>query len=77
MNYIADRREWKCVYAYDTNDNTFDKLWYMVFPSEYSCRDNCGVFTQDMDCSCREDCVQMGNCCEDINEYCGEYIYWK
>ena len=73
INYIADRREWKCVYAYDNNDT----LWYMIFPSEYSCRDNCGVFIQYMDCSCREDCIQMGNCCEDVNEYCSEYIYWK
>lgn len=79
MNYIADRREWKCVYAFEHNDSnsSVDMLWYMIFPSEHSCRDNCGVFTQYMDCSCREDCIRMGNCCEDVNEYCSEYIYWK
>jgi len=52
--------------------------WYWVFPSRTSCRSHCGVVVQESwDCSCRDDCVYFGNCCQDIEDYCPDMLFWR
>lgn len=69
--YRADRISWICleapIYA-----------WYWIFPSRGTCYNNCGKpINGDLDCSCTEDCFRIGNCCQDIEDYCSNYIFWK
>jgi hypothetical protein len=67
----ADRVSWTCL-----EPPVF--AWYWVFPSKKSCRNNCGKsFVSTYGCSCSEDCFRHGNCCEDIEDFCKEYVYWK
>jgi len=67
----ADRISWSCleppVFAF-----------YWIFPSKKSCRNNCGKSFLSIDgCSCTEECFRFGNCCEDIETFCKNYIYWR
>jgi hypothetical protein len=68
----ADRIGWACLEA-----PVF--AWYWIFPSKASCRLRCGrvIDNIDMDCSCHQDCFRFANCCQDIEDYCPQYIYWK
>jgi hypothetical protein len=67
----ADRISWTCL-----EPPVF--AWYWIFPSKKSCRNNCGKsFIPTHGCSCREDCFRYGNCCEDIEDFCRDFIYWK
>lgn len=72
-NLRADRMNWIC-----TNESVFS--WYWIFPSRSSCRNRCdqGVGINNNsgygDCSCREDCIRYGNCCQDVEEYCYKFI---
>lgn len=71
LKYRADRISWVCLEA-----PVF--AWYWVFPSRTTCMRKCGaVVSQDMDCSCSEDCFRLGNCCQDIEDYCPEFVFWK
>ena len=70
-NYRADRISWNCVEA-----PVF--AWYWVYPSRTSCKTHCGVVVQeDWDCSCLDTCFYYGNCCQDIEEYCPSYLFWR
>lgn len=67
----ADRINWVClpppIFA-----------WYWISPSQSSCRDRCDRQIDDeMDCSCTEDCFRYANCCQDIEDFCPDLIYWK
>lgn len=51
--------------------------WYWVFPSRATCLNKCGMefnLLNGMDCSCNVNCLQKGNCCQDIDEYCSNII---
>jgi len=70
-DYRADRMSWTClempVFA-----------WYWVYPSRTSCKSHCGVVVEESwDCSCQEDCVFFGNCCQDIEDYCPDVLFWR
>jgi hypothetical protein len=70
MRMRADRVSWTCLEA-----PVF--AWYWIFPSRSSCRNRCDrLIDNEMDCSCSEDCFRYGNCCQDIEDYCPQYIYW-
>lgn len=69
--YRADRISWVCLEA-----PVF--AWYWVFPSVTTCSRRCGlVISHDMDCSCSNDCFRTGNCCQDIEDFCPELLFWK
>jgi hypothetical protein len=69
--YRADRITWTCL-----EPPIF--AWYWVYPSRSSCRNYCGYIVQeDWDCSCSSDCFFYGNCCQDIDYYCDEILFWK
>jgi hypothetical protein len=69
-NYRADRITWSCLKA-----PIF--AWYWVYPSR-SCRNYCGLVVQeDWDCSCSPDCFYFGNCCQDIDDYCENLLFWR
>ena len=71
LKYRADRISWACLEA-----PVF--AWYWIFPSVTSCSRRCGqIVAQDMDCSCANDCFRYGNCCQDIEDYCPELLFWK
>jgi len=60
----ADRMNWTC-----TEPSVF--AWYWIFPSKTSCRNKCDIgIINNSDCSCRRDCINFGNCCQDIEDYC-------
>jgi len=61
----ADRMNWICL-----ESNMFS--WYWVFPSKSSCRNKCDMIAGD--CSCRQDCINYGNCCQDVEDYCYKFI---
>jgi hypothetical protein len=65
----ADRMNWVCM-----EQSVF--AWYWIFPSKTSCRNRCdmNVGADGMDCSCREDCIRYGNCCQDVEDYCYKFI---
>lgn len=66
----ADRISWSCLEA-----PVF--AWYWIFPSRSSCRGKCGTLVgSEMDCSCHQDCFRLGNCCQDIEDNCPQYVYW-
>jgi hypothetical protein len=70
LRFRADRINWVCLEA-----PVF--AWYWIFPSRTSCSKRCGmVIAQDMDCSCSDNCFRYGNCCQDIEDYCPELIFW-
>jgi len=70
-NYRADRITWACL-----EPPVF--AWYWVSPSSNSCKTNCGVVvSEDWDCSCSEDCFRFGNCCQDIEDFCPDLIFWR
>jgi hypothetical protein len=70
-NYRADRITWSCL-----EPPVF--AWYWVFPSRGSCKTNCGVvIQQDWDCSCDFNCFQWGNCCQDIEDFCPDLLFWR
>ena len=68
----ADRIAWACL-----EPPVF--AWYWIFPSRASCRQRCGRVqdNHEMDCSCHPDCFRFANCCQDVEDYCPQYIYWK
>lgn len=67
----ADRISWTCL-------ETPIFAWYWIFPSRASCRSRCGkLIGFDMDCSCTDDCFRFGNCCQDIEDNCPQYIFWN
>ena len=69
--FRADRITWACL-----EPPVF--AWYWVYPSRSSCKTNCGiVVAEDADCSCNSDCFQFGNCCQDIEDFCPDLIYWR
>lgn len=71
MRLRADRISWVCL-----EPPVF--AWYWIFPSKKSCRNNCGrSFLASNGCSCAEDCFRYGNCCQDIEDFCRDFIYWK
>jgi hypothetical protein len=71
LKFRADRISWSCLQA-----PVF--AWYWVFPSVTSCSKRCGaVVAHDMDCSCSQDCFRFGNCCQDIEDFCPELLFWK
>ena len=48
------------------------------YPSTTSCKTNCGIVVQeDWDCSCSSECFRFGNCCQDIEDFCPDLIYWR
>merc|ERR1711957_929653 len=52
--------------------------WYWVYPSRSSCQNYCGIIVQeDWDCSCSSDCFYYGNCCQDVDYYCDEILFWR
>lgn len=67
----ADRIAWTCL-----EPPIF--AWYWVFPSKSTCKNKCGrVIDIEMDCSCHADCFRFANCCQDVEDYCPQYVYWK
>jgi len=69
--YRADRITWTCL-----EPPVF--AWYWVYPSRSSCQNYCGIIVQeDWDCSCSTDCFYYGNCCQDIDYYCDEILFWR
>jgi len=69
--YRADRISWTCLEA-----PVF--AWYWVYPSTTSCRTHCGtVISSSMDCSCGDECFYYGNCCQDIEDYCPQMLFWR
>ena len=71
VSYNADRITWSCL-----EPPVF--AWYWVYPSTTSCKTNCGIVVQeDWDCSCSPDCFRFGNCCQDIEDFCPDLIYWR
>ena len=68
----ADRINWVCL-----EPPVF--AWYWIFPSKATYRQRCGRLMDniEMDCSCHQDCFRFANCCQDIEDYCPQYIYWK
>jgi proprotein convertase subtilisin/kexin type 5 len=69
--YRADRISWACLEA-----PVF--AWYWVFPSIGSCSSRCGAsMSHELDCSCSQDCFRYGNCCQDVEDYCPELVFWK
>jgi hypothetical protein len=71
IRYRADRISWICLEA-----PVF--AWYWVFPSITSCSKRCGqIIAQDADCSCSDDCFRYGNCCQDIEDFCPQLVFWK
>jgi hypothetical protein len=68
----ADRISWTCL-----EPPVF--AWYWIFPSKASCRDRCNRMTDkiEMDCSCHDSCFRHGNCCQDVEDYCPQFVYWK
>ncbi len=71
LRFRADRISWSCLQA-----PVF--AWYWVFPSVTSCSSRCGASAaEDVDCSCSPDCFRFGNCCQDIEDFCPELIFWK
>ncbi len=67
----ADRISWSCL-----EPPVF--AWYWIFPSKSSCRSRCGRnIDYEMDCSCTEDCFRKGNCCQDVEDSCPNFVYWK
>jgi hypothetical protein len=67
----ADRISWTCL-----EPPVF--AWYWTSPSKSSCRDRCGrKVDKYQDCSCMENCFQLGNCCQDIEDYCPKFVYWN
>lgn len=71
-NLRADRIAWTCL-----EPPVF--AWYWIFPSRASCRMRCGRLQDniEMDCSCSQDCFRFANCCQDIEDYCPQFVYWK
>lgn len=66
--FKADRMNWMCM-----DPAVFS--WYWIFPSKFSCKNRCNLPNQNgADCSCREDCISYGNCCQDIEEYCFQFV---
>lgn len=64
----ADRMNWVCL-----EPSVFS--WYWIFPSKSSCRNKCDItIGPERDCSCRDDCIRYGNCCQDIEEYCYKFV---
>ena len=69
--YRADRITWTCL-----EPPVF--AWYWVYPSRSSCQNYCGIIVQeDWDCSCSSDCFYYGNCCQDVDYYCDEILFWR
>jgi hypothetical protein len=64
----ADRMNWMCM-----EPSVF--AWFWIFPSRSSCRNKCDTpMVGDQDCSCRDDCYRTGNCCQDIENYCYQFV---
>jgi len=71
VGYRADRITWSCL-----EPPVF--AWYWVYPSRGSCKSYCGVVVQsDWDCSCLDNCFLWGNCCQDIDYYCENLLFWR
>jgi hypothetical protein len=86
IKFRADRISWNCI-----EPPVF--AWYWIFPSKNSCEDNCGKSfilnntnnnsiisnsnSSDFNCSCEKDCFRLGNCCQDIEEFCESFVFWK
>ena len=69
--FRADRISWVCL-----EPPVF--AWYWIFPSKTSCRNDCGKpMNAERDCSCHKDCFRFGNCCQDIEDFCSSYSFWK
>lgn len=67
----ADRISWTCL-----EPPVF--AWYWIFPSRSSCRDRCGrQIDTEMDCSCHPECFRFANCCQDVEDYCPQFVYWQ
>ena len=67
----ADRISWTCL-----EPPVF--AWYWIFPSKSSCRSRCGrSIDYEMDCSCTQDCFRNGDCCQDVENSCKQFVYWK
>jgi len=70
-DYRADRMTWSCLEA-----PVF--AWYWVYPSRTSCNTHCGVVVDSSwDCSCSDTCFYYGNCCQDIEDYCPQFLFWR
>lgn len=70
IGYRADRITWSCL-----EPPVF--AWYWIYPSRSSCKNYCGIIVEEFDCSCSSDCFLWGNCCQDIEYYCHELIFWR
>jgi hypothetical protein len=68
--YRADRITWTCLEA-----PVF--AWYWIYPSRSSCKNYCGIIIEESDCSCSSDCFFYGNCCQDIEYFCNDLIFWR
>lgn len=73
VNYIADIFKRQCVLVASNNQNTFSRITYLKAFSTGSCINMCGRVSED--CSCQQDCKQLGNCCSDY--YICEDLYKK
>ncbi len=68
--YRADRITWACL-----EPPVF--AWYWVYPSRSSCKNYCGIIVEEFDCSCSSDCFLWGNCCQDVDYFCHELLFWR
>jgi hypothetical protein len=70
-NFRADRITWSCL-------QTPVFAWYWIFPSNNTCKDNCGKYLKDdWDCSCQKDCVKNGMCCQDFEDFCPSLVNYR
>lgn len=70
IGFRADRISMRCI-------EPQNYAWYWVFPSKSTCHNKCGIemsLLDGMDCSCNVNCLQKGNCCEDLETFCPNSI---
>ena len=72
MGYRADRINWSC-FEYPVT------AWYWIKLSKSTCKNNCNTTATNKnstvpDCSCSSECFRRGDCCEDIDLYCVDFI---
>ena len=64
---IANRKDFSC-------QKLSEKPFFWIFPSRGSCHNNCGKRLYEADCSCEEMCINKGNCCQDYEDHCRNYL---
>jgi hypothetical protein len=65
--YRADRKEFRC-------QEKKEYSFYWIFPSRAGCKDKCGVDHIKADCSCTNECLRQGNCCDDFEKECKDEL---